>query len=171
MFEAESRREVFFEAEEWERFLAAFDDDEAWRSYRARVRNLGPIKEGLQGVRRYGGGRNPDSEATAEYRGRLRAAVPFFRAMLYTGSRPSEVLRLTWQDVDFDRGRVSLWQQKTRAAKTVPMSKALREVLSALPRGMAVRACSSGRTANRSRFRRLLGRFAWRRSFLAFERS
>ncbi len=136
MFEAESRREVFFEPEEWERFLGAFADEVAWKSYRTRLRNLGPVKEGLQGLRRYGGGRNPDSQATAEYRERLRATVPFFRTMLYTGSRPSEVLRLTWQDIDFDRGRVSLWQEKTRAAKTVPMSKALREVLSALPRGI-----------------------------------
>jgi integrase len=136
MFEAESRREVFFEPEEWERFLGAFDDETAWKSYRTRLRNLGPVKEGLQGLRRYGGGRNPDSEATAEYRERLRATVPFFRTMLYTGSRPSEVLRLTWQDIDFERGRVFLWQEKTRAAKTVPMSKALREVLSALPRGI-----------------------------------
>jgi integrase len=136
MFEAESRREVFFEVGEWELFIAAFDDEAAWKSYRTNLRKLGPVKEGLQGVRRYGGGMNPDSDATAEYRKRLRAAVPFFKTMLYTGSRPSEVLRLAWQDIDFERGRVLIWQEKTKAAKPVPMSKALRSVLSSLPRGI-----------------------------------
>ncbi len=48
MFEAGSRREVFFEPEEWERFLGAFEDDRAWKSYRVRLRNLGPVKEGLK---------------------------------------------------------------------------------------------------------------------------
>jgi integrase len=78
----------------------------------------------------------PDSEATARYRERLRAAVRFFRTMLYTGWRPSEVFALTWRDVDFERGVVVIWQEKTGAPKTVPVSKALREVLSGLLRGV-----------------------------------
>jgi len=140
MFKPGPGRLVFFEPEEWERFVTAFEDEARWKQHRTRIRRLGPMKEGLLGLRRYGGGMNPDSEATAEYRERLRATVPFFKATLYTGSRPGEILRLTWQDVDFERGRLSVWQEKTQEAKTVPMSKALREVLSALPRGIGAAA-------------------------------
>ena len=136
MFEEGPGRLVFFEAGEWEGFITAFDDEATWRRHRAKIRNLGPVKIGLQGLRRYGGGLRPDSEATIAYRERLRAAVPFFKTMLYTGSRPSEVLRLTWRDVDFERGVVSVWQEKTGAAKTVPISKALRQVLLSLRRGV-----------------------------------
>jgi integrase len=111
-------------------------ESEAWKRHRAKIRNLGPVKAGLQGVRRYGGGMKPDSEATAAYRERLRAAVPFFKTMLYTGSRPSEVLRLVWRDVDLERGVVAVWQEKTGARKTDHVSKAFREVLSGLRRGV-----------------------------------
>ena len=136
MFEEGPGRLVFFEAGEWEKFITAFEHEEAWKRHRAKIRNLGPVKVGLQGVRRYGGGLRPDSEATAAYRERLRAAGPVFTTMLYTGSRPSEVLRLTWRDVDLERGVVAIWQEKTSAPKTVPISKALREVLSGLLRGV-----------------------------------
>lgn len=136
MFEEGPGRLVFFEPAEWEGFVTAFDDETAWKRYRAKIRNLGPVKAGLQGERRYGGGLRPDSEATAAYRERLRATVAYFKAMLYTGSRPSEVLRLKWQDVDLERGVVAVWQEKTGSPKTVPVSKALREVLSALRRGV-----------------------------------
>ncbi len=136
MFEEGPGRLVFFEAVEWERFITAFDDEEAWKRHRAKIRNLGPVKAGLQGVRRYGGGMKPDSEATAAYRERLRASVSYFKTMLYTGSRPSEVLRLVWRDVDLDRGVVAVWQEKTNSRKTIPVSKAFREVLSGLRRGV-----------------------------------
>src|SRR6266487_4550640 len=67
---------------------------------------------------------------------KLRAAIPYFKTMLYTGSRPSEVLRLVWRDVDLERGVVAVWQEKMNTRKTVPISKAFREVLSGLRRGV-----------------------------------
>jgi integrase len=136
MFEEGPGRLVFFEAEEWESFITAFDDDAAWNRHRTKIRQLGPVKVGLWGLRRYGGGMKPDSEATAAYRERLRATIPYFKTMLYTGSRPGEVLRILWRDVDLERGVVAVWQEKTSAPKTVPVSKAFREVLTGLRCGV-----------------------------------
>jgi integrase len=138
MLAVENGRLVFFEAEEWQRFITALDDEAAWRRYIAQVRTLGPVKLGLASAdpRRYGGGRRPDSEATAEYRKRLQATMPLWKALLYTGSRLGEIVGLTWADVDFERAVISIRQEKTGKRKTTPISAVLREVLLALPRGV-----------------------------------
>jgi len=138
MLSVQNGRLVFFEREEWARFIAAFEDEAAWRAYVTQVRNLGPVKLGLASPdpRRYGGGRRPDSAATAAYRENLRSAVPLLKALLLTGSRIGEVTRLAWADVDLERGVVVVRQQKTGRAKTVPISSALRELLLSLRRGV-----------------------------------
>ena len=59
-----------------------------------------------------------------------------FKALLYTGSRLGEVAGLTWADVDLERGVVRIRQEKTRRAKSVPISDALRSLLLLLPRGV-----------------------------------
>jgi len=67
MLPVQNGRLIFFDAEEWQRFITAFDDEAAWRRYIAQVRNLGPVKLGLASVDpwRYGGGRRPDCSALA----------------------------------------------------------------------------------------------------------
>lgn len=86
-----------FTREEWERFVRAFDDDAAWRRHAAEVRHLGPVKVGVASLkpRRYGGGRRPDSEATAAYRNRLRTTLPLFAAVLQTGCTIEAIVRKT----------------------------------------------------------------------------
>ncbi len=130
---------LYFELEEWRRFIAAFDDDEAWARHVRRIRNLGPVKIGAASpeARRYGAGRRPDSAATAAYRERLRGMVPIFRALLYTGSRLDEILSLKRGALKVP-GKVTIRQSKTRKApngrfKMIPLSEGLREVIASLP--------------------------------------
>ncbi|MEP6769477.1 MAG: site-specific integrase [Acidobacteriota bacterium] len=138
MLPLQNGRLVFFERGEWDRFISAFEDETAWRRYIAQVRNLGPVKLGLAAPdpRRYGGGRRPDSNATAEYRERLRATVPIFKTLLYTGSRLGEIIGLTWADVDLERGVLSISQEKVRRRKTMPVSGGFRTLLLSLRRGL-----------------------------------
>ncbi len=58
----------------------------------------------------------------------------WFRLAVLTGGRSSEVDRLTWADVDLDRGWIRLPGTKTaKARRQIPISPALRAVLEALP--------------------------------------
>lgn len=118
---------VYFEPEEWRRFITAFDDGDRWRTHVAAVRRFG---------KRLGAGRNPDSEATADYLARLRTFPPIFTALLYTGARLNDVLSMKWDDVDFARATVTIIQDKRNGKRvTVPMAAPLRRVLEAIPRG------------------------------------
>jgi integrase len=129
-------RKDFFEPEEWRAFVAAFDDDARWKQHLAKIRNLGEIRVGEDG-RAYGiGSRKPDSDISREYLQRLREAVPFFRALLFTGARVGELITLTWADVDLRRGVVTLHQHKTGKEKSLPIAPALREILKAIPQGV-----------------------------------
>lgn len=136
IFKVADSKLIYFEPEEWRRFIAAFDDADAWKAHVATVRRLGPVKVGEQRERRHGGGRRPDSDATAEYLRRLRATVPVFQALLFTGCRLGEILSLRWSDVDLNRGTLTVVQQKTRKQKTLPIEADLRTLLTALPRGI-----------------------------------
>jgi len=135
-FQVSDAKLIYFEPEEWRRFIAAFDDAGAWQAHVASVRRLGPVRVGVQGERRHGGGRRPDSEATGEYLQRLRQSVPVFRALLFTGCRFGEILGLRWSDVDLNRNVVSIVQQKTGKQKTLPIEGEFRDVLMACPRGV-----------------------------------
>lgn len=134
----DDRKLIFFEPAEWRRFIAAFDDENRWRAYRLSVRHLGPVKAGAASddPRRYGAGLRPDSAASDEYLKRLRAFRPVFETLLFTGARLGEILSLTWNDIDFTRGQVTVAQAKTGVAKVIPMSAGLRKTLEALPRGI-----------------------------------
>jgi integrase len=138
--EEEDGEVLFFERDEWLRFVAAIDDDTAWARYVEKVRNLGPVRigAGAPGARRYGGGRRPDSAATASYRERLRGIAPVFRALLYTGARLDEVLGLKRAALDLNRNLLTIRQPKTRKYpngkdKKIPLSVGLREVIASLP--------------------------------------
>ena len=134
----EGGRLSFFEVEEWERFISAFDDPSRWEAHVRNVTRLGPVKVGKAAPeeRRYGGGRRPDSEATAAYLKLLQSTRPVFETLLLTGSRLGEVLSLTWDAVDLPREIVTFRQQKTRRLKTVPISNDFSAVLKALPRSV-----------------------------------
>jgi len=71
----------------------------------------------------------------------IRVLLPFadaeWRSMilcgLYTGQRIGDIARLTWANVDLDKGQVRLVTQKTGAAMLIPMAPALREHIESLP--------------------------------------
>lgn len=135
-FKVSDSKLIYFEPEEWRRFITAFDDATAWQAHVAVVRRLGPVREGAQGERRYGAGRSPNSAATAEYLQRLRATVPVFQALLFTGCRLGEILALRWSDVDFNRNTLTVVQQKTGKQKVLPIETELRVLLASFPRGI-----------------------------------
>ena len=64
-------------------------------------------------------------------------AVAAIKLLVFTGARLSEVLRLQWEQVDFERGEVRLADHKTsrtRGAKTLHLPPPALEVLATLPR-------------------------------------
>jgi integrase len=130
-------RETHFSPEEWQAVSVAFDDPTAWERHRAKSRELGPVllRPGKT-ARRFGGGRRPESKASHAVRKSVRAAMPVFRTLLLTGSRLGEILALTWDAVDFERGRVSIFQPKTGRAKVLPLSGELRELFEGQTRGV-----------------------------------
>lgn len=54
---------------------------------------------------------------------------------LYTGMRKSELLRLQWNHVDFERGFITLFEPKGGKTESIPMNAKARSVLDALPKG------------------------------------
>src|SRR5207249_4201299 len=58
---------------------------------------------------------------------------PIVLTALHTGGRRGEVLGLTWQDVDFEGGRITFLDTKNGDVRKVPMSTLLRSTLKALP--------------------------------------
>ncbi|MBK8038116.1 MAG: site-specific integrase [Verrucomicrobiaceae bacterium] len=52
---------------------------------------------------------------------------------LYTGQRIGDIARLTWANVDLDKGQVRLVTQKTSAVLLIPMAAPLREHIESLP--------------------------------------
>lgn len=118
---------IYFTPDEWRAFIAAFDDEARWKSHVTAVRRFG---------KQSGAGRNPDSDATADYLARLRTFPPIFTALLYTGARLNDVLGMTWEDVDLARGTVTIIQDKRNGKRvTIPIAAPLRRVLEAIPRG------------------------------------
>lgn len=129
---------VYFTPDEWRAFITAFDDEARWKKHVANIRRFGPVKiaGGSDEPRRFGAGRKADSEATADYLARLRTFAPIFTALLYTGARLNDVISLTWDQVDFERGTVTIVQDKRNNRRiTVPMAAPLRRQLEQLQRG------------------------------------
>lgn len=58
----------------------------------------------------------------------------FFRMVLYTGARKSELLNLEWSDVDLKRGCVTFRGTKNGTDHEVPLAKPAIELLRQLPR-------------------------------------
>jgi integrase len=70
----------------------------------------------------------------------LAAASPHLRPILITaletGMRRSEILRLTWDDLDMKNGILYVSEAKNGDPRHVPMSSRLRATLAALPRSL-----------------------------------
>jgi len=62
-----------------------------------------------------------------------RFALAAIRLLIFTGARPSEVLRLTWSMVDLGRGILSIPDSKT-GAKVIHLSPPAAKLLAQLPR-------------------------------------
>jgi integrase len=56
------------------------------------------------------------------------------RMAMYTGMRRGELFRLHWQDVDFERGFITIKDPKGGKDETIPLNSAVREVLEKHPR-------------------------------------
>jgi len=55
--------------------------------------------------------------------------VPFFRLAIHTGGRRGELLKLTWGDVDLQRGLITFQETKNGTTRHIPLNKAAREVI------------------------------------------
>jgi integrase len=68
-----------------------------------------------------------------EIRDLLDCCAPFLRPIvataLHTGMRRGEILNLTWQDIDFDRGHITIRDSKNGESRTAPMNDLLAETL------------------------------------------
>ena len=61
---------------------------------------------------------------------------PIVQVALLTGLRRGDILRLTWDRIDFEQGLIRIMQGKTQTPLLLPMSEALAEVLREIPRDM-----------------------------------
>jgi integrase len=67
--------------------------------------------------------------------GQLIWYIPLFRFAFYTGMRASELGRLRWDHIDFDRGLIYIYKQKNKKEQTIPLIDKAREVLKGLEPG------------------------------------
>lgn len=62
-------------------------------------------------------------------------AAGLMKMALFTGMRRGELFRLRWEDVDFQKGFITLVNPKGGAEQKIPLNKAARELLENHPRG------------------------------------
>lgn len=61
--------------------------------------------------------------------GQMVWRIPLFWFALYTGMRRSELARLRWKHIDFDRNVIYIYEQKNGKEQTIPLGKKARQVL------------------------------------------
>lgn len=61
--------------------------------------------------------------------------IPIFRFAFYTGMRGSEIARLRWEHLDFDKELIYIRKQKNRKEQTIPLNAKAREALEDVGRG------------------------------------
>ena len=61
--------------------------------------------------------------------------VPMFWFALYTGLRASELARLRWGSIDFDKRLIYIRVQKNKKEQTIPLNKKAAEVLEEVSQG------------------------------------
>jgi len=64
-----------------------------------------------------------------------RQAANFMLLALYSGMRKSELLRLTWTDIDFDKGFIHIRNPKGVKDQIIPLNETVRTVLKSHPQG------------------------------------
>ncbi len=84
----------------------------------------------LAGIKKLRETRRPRRYLTKKELGALIANCPeHFRSFLvtaiYTGARKSEITRLRWSDIDFERGKLSLYRPKTGTADLLDLHPAI----------------------------------------------
>lgn len=145
--------------EERERFFAAFDDEAAFRRDLADRRVLGKLaaSEHFNGARRFGGSTKPDSEAAGDAFCRFAYMKELFIVADRTGIRKSDLLALTFRNIDFERRVIHLIMKKTKLPVTVPMSDdcaAALEACRARTRGDRVFVDEDGQPISATRLKR-----------------
>jgi integrase len=118
-------------------FLAAFDDESAFRGHVASGQRMGPVRIGAQSprARRYGGGPRGDSEAAGEAFRRFQAAKPLFLCALDTGLSRADLISLSWHQVDLESRTIRASRTKTGVSLVLPMTSRLHETLRRLAPG------------------------------------
>jgi len=116
---------------EKERFLAAFESEEAFREMLLRHRRRGKIAMSprFRSPRVFGGSMRPEGDAARTYFERFRSSKPLFVVALETGLRRSDLLSLRWSSVDFQGGWIRVTTHKTKEEVTIPISTACRQAL------------------------------------------
>lgn len=126
---------------EEQRFLAAFDDEQAFRAYIAEEMPRGTVRlisrerkdAKVFGTKRvYGAALHPESKATGAYFRRFRAfGKPFFTIALQTGLRwITDLLPLRWEEhIDEEAGVIRTVTGKTGREVAIPISKRCWEAL------------------------------------------
>jgi len=61
-------------------------------------------------------------------------AANMMRLALFTGMRRGELFKLQWQDLDFERGFISIVEPKGGKSQKIPMNRNAREVFESIPR-------------------------------------
>lgn len=122
--------------EEKAQFLAAFDDEAAFRRLAAErcevskvVRLAGRRQRGAPVASLHGAGRRPDGEAVGYHFQRFRQSKSFFVVALETGLRKGDLPALEWSNIDLKNGWIRLTMRKTKIEATVPLSAACRAAL------------------------------------------
>ena len=103
------------------------------------------IDNPASGIKRYPGTRHErfltlkelatlgDKLSEAEKKGESPTAIAAIRLLALTGCRKSEILKLRWQDIDWERRYLRLPDSKT-GAKVIPLGAAALEAISDIPR-------------------------------------
>ncbi len=123
--------------DEQRRFLAAFDDEKAFRDHIERTCSNGKVVSSPRfggSPRSFGGGRRPEGEAVAAHFSRLRSLKPLFVVALETGLRRGDLLSLRWRSIDLENGWIRITMEKTKREAVIPVSAACREALSEMHR-------------------------------------
>jgi integrase len=112
-------------------FLAAFDDEAAFRADVAgrSARGHNVVSAHFSSPRKFGFGPNPESDATRYRYERFRALKPIFVIALETGLRKSDLLNLEWSQIDLAGGFMRVQMQKTKKWAVIPISQFCREAL------------------------------------------
>lgn len=130
-----------------------FAGEYAWRAKVVAAMFEDAIRDGkitynpFQGVRKpKGHGRKNIDPLTADEVERIAAIArdtlgfygPHFalaiRTAAWTGMRPGELSRLTWRDIDWDRGTLSIRRTKTKVDRVIALPARVREDLAVIPR-------------------------------------